>query len=219
VKILIGLLLLAGALTGQSNDWLIVPGSRVGPITAATTHEDLIKLFGATNVVDEEVTVTDGGPEPGTVIFQNRPYDSLSIVWSPEHKISVIVACYVQWPDPKDCHWHTREGITFGTTLKALERLNGRAFQLAGFAFDGSGAVTSWEGGRLAHLSAPSCGSVFMRLDPHPRNPSEERLFDQLIGDRFFSSTIPGMQVLNPEVNWLEMSFADCAHDSRPLAD
>jgi len=214
VKILIGAVLFTIALMGESNDWLIVPGTRVGPITAATTHAELVKLFGAANVVDEEVTVTDVGPDKGSVIFKNRPFDSVTVVWSSGGKISMVVPCLVQWPEPKACHWHTREGITVGTTLKALERLNGRPFQLAGFAFDGSGAVTSWEGGRLAHLNAPSCGLVFMRLDPHPRNPSEERLYDQLIGDRFFLSSIPGMQVLNPEVNWLQMSFADCARDA-----
>lgn len=218
MKSLIGLLLITGGLMGKSNDWLIVPGSRVGPITAATNHADLIELFGADNVVEEEVTISDGGPEPGTVIFKNRPYDSLSIVWSPEHKISTIVACFVQWPEPKDCHWHTREGITFGTALKALERLNGGAFQLAGFAFDGSGAVTSWEGGHLAPLKAASCGQVYVRLEAHPQNPPQKLLYEQLSGDRPFLSSIPGMQALNPRVDWLQQSFADCALDPKPPA-
>ena len=37
--------LLAATLGAQTNDWTIVPGSRVGPITASTVREDLTRLF------------------------------------------------------------------------------------------------------------------------------------------------------------------------------
>jgi hypothetical protein len=209
VRILIGLLVLAGALMGESNDWLLVPGSRVGPITAATTHADLIALFGATNVVDEEVTVTDVGPDRGSVIFKNRPFDSVTVVWSSGGKISVVVPCLVQWPDPKKCHWHTSEGITFGTTLKTLENLNGQAFDVAGFGWDYGGTVLDWKGGRLVPLRATSCGQVVVRLEAHPENPSQKRVYDQFIGDRPFLSSMPGVQTLNPRVYWIVMMF-DC---------
>jgi hypothetical protein len=218
VKVLIGLLLFASALMGRSNDWFMVPGSRVGPITSATNHADLIDLFGAANVVDEDVSISDVGPEPGTVVFKNRPYDSLVIVWSPEHKISTIVFCAFQSAEPKSCHWHTGEGITFGTTLKTIERLNGGAFDLAGFGWDYGGTVLDWKGGRLAPLRATSCGQVVVRFEAHPQNPSQKRLYEQFAGDRPFLSSLPGMKALNPRVESLEFSFADCILDSRPPA-
>jgi hypothetical protein len=210
VKILIGLLLFTGGMMGKPNDWLMVPGSRVGPITAATSHADLIDLFSAANVVDEQVAISDGGPEPGTVVFKNRPYDSLVIVWTPEHKIAAIVSCAFQAPEPKSCHWHTREGISFGTTLKTIERLNGGVFELVGFAFDYGGTITSWKGGRLAPLTATSCGQVVVRLEAHPQDPSQKRVYEQFTGDKPFLSSMPGMQALNPRVESLEVAF-DCA--------
>jgi hypothetical protein len=208
VKVLIGLLLFTGALMG-ANNWLIVPGARVGPIAAATTHADLVDIFGAANVVDEEITISDGGPEPGTAVFKNRPYDSLVIVWSPEHKISKIVFCAFQSAEPKSCHWHTREGITFGTTLKTSEHLNGGTFELAGFGWDYGGTVLDWKRGRLAPFKAASCGQVVVRLAAHPQGPSEKHLYEQFTGDRPFLSSLPGIQTLNPRVEWLEMAF-DC---------
>ncbi|MCC5626442.1 hypothetical protein LC574_36500, partial [Nostoc sp. CHAB 5715] len=47
------------ASTQPSKDTLIVPGERVGPITRTTTKQDLVKLFGASHLVDE----TTSGPE------------------------------------------------------------------------------------------------------------------------------------------------------------
>src|SRR6185295_4522998 len=47
--------------------------------------------------------------------------------------------------------WRDVHGITLGTPLKTLEKLNGKAFRV--HAFDGSaqaGQILDWEGGKLA---------------------------------------------------------------------
>jgi hypothetical protein len=94
------------------------------------------------------------------------------------------------------------DGIRIGTTLKALERLNGRPFQLAGFDFDYSGTVTSWLGGRLETIGGPAC-DIKVRLQPVlPKSPSREQLAagEATEGDRDFKSSDPNMQFLNPRV-------------------
>ncbi len=62
----VALLAMYGLPAAPENDWVIVPGKRVGPITAKTIHADLVRVFGAKNVVDEEVVAGDAGAEAGT---------------------------------------------------------------------------------------------------------------------------------------------------------
>ena len=62
--------LLMGSAAAQKNDFLIVPGQRVGPITAATTRADLDTLFGKENVQDGNFDSSDV-PEAATVVFGN----------------------------------------------------------------------------------------------------------------------------------------------------
>jgi hypothetical protein len=86
--------------------------------------------------------------------------------------------------------------------LKALERLNARPFQLAGFDFDYSGTVTSWSGGRLESISGPACEIKVRLLPSLPKSPSREQLAagEATEGDRDFKSSDANMQLLNPRV-------------------
>jgi hypothetical protein len=210
-----GLLLSFAALesAGDSNDWLIVPGKRIGPITPRTSRADLVRFFGDKNVEDSEVVVSDGGREPGTLVFAAEPDATLAVLWAddnPDLGVLSVVVCYGS-KQPDKCRWHTAEAIGFGTTLKALEHLNGRKFKLNGFDWGSGGLVTSWEGGRLERLAAP-CGRVTLRLDPAPGPASDERsdLIEQLEGDGEFWSSAAPMQALNPAVDHIGVSFQAC---------
>ena len=68
----------------QENDWVIVPGKRVGPITPAATRADLVRLFGGSQVSDSEILKTDFGTETGTIVFAERPELSLATFWKTE---------------------------------------------------------------------------------------------------------------------------------------
>lgn len=199
----------------DSNDWLIVPGKRVGPITPATTHADLVRIFGAKNVEDDDIATTDGGREWGTKVFGNQPSVSLAILWnddSPEPHIRRMIFCHTSEP-LASCRWHTADGITFGTSLKMLEKANGRKFKLNGFDWGYGGLISSWEQGRLERL-AGGCGSLTIRLDPPPGTPSEERsrLIEQVEGDEEFWSSDGAMQALNPIVDYMSISFQSCGN-------
>jgi hypothetical protein len=206
--------LLAAHSGADSNDWLIVPGKRVGPITARTTRADLVRWFGEKNVEDTEIVVSDGGREPGTLVFGSQPDATLGVLWTeeenPDAPVRAIIVCYGSRV-PDKCRWHTAEGISFGTDLKTLERLNGRKFKLNGFDWGYGGLVTSWEGARLERLATP-CGRVNLRLDPSPGPASDERsdLIEQLEGDGEFWSADAPMQALNPAVDHIGVSFQAC---------
>jgi hypothetical protein len=197
----------------QDNDWLIVPGKRVGPITASSTRADLVRVFGAKNVADGDFLTSDMGSENATRVYRDQPEMSLAIFWISDAADSHIRSVRV-CPNlilPGKCRWRTAESVTLGVTLKDLERLNGRAFQLNGFDWGFGGLITSWNGGHLDKL-ATSCGGLNLRLDP-PAGPASDdraRLMDQVEGNDEFPSADTAMQALNPVVDFLSVSFQNC---------
>jgi hypothetical protein len=109
---------------------------------------------------------------------------------------------YLVWIAGKQSRWRTPEGISLGTSLSMLQRANRRAFRMAGFAFDGSGTVVSWAGGRLTAASGSSC-QMRLSLDPGRidwRTRADRMAFEAVVGDRVFSSGHPAIQQLNPVV-------------------
>ncbi len=213
VSLLLAICGLFGMVRGEEYDWLIVPGKRVGPIVAGTTRADLTRLFGAKNIDDGEILRSDLGTETGSIVYPNAPDLSLAVFWindAPDSRIRRVRIC----PDvnlPGKCRWHTAEGITLGSALRDLERLNGRAFQLNGFDWGMGGLITAWQGGRLEKLSA-ACGGLTVRVDPAPGPASDERarLLDVVEGDDEFSSAHAAMQGLNPVIDFISFSFQNC---------
>jgi hypothetical protein len=203
----------ASLASADSNDWLIVPGKRAGPITPKTKRADLVRCFGAKNVEDGEIITSDGGREAGTLVFGDQPDASLGILWvddTPDAGIRSIVFCNGSERAEK-CRWHTEDGISFGTDLKTLERRNGRKFKLNGFDWGYGGLITSWESGRLERLSV-ACGRVTLRVDPRPGEASDERqsLIEQVEENDEFLSSDAAMQALNPVVDHISMFFQAC---------
>ena len=90
--------------------------------------------------------------------------------------------------------------ISLGTSLKELEHLNGRPFRLAGFAWDYSGTVLSWDKGSLAEEFDGGNGRLLLRLDPRSDSDVPQAEQSQVMGDGDFSSDHPVMQKLNPRV-------------------
>jgi hypothetical protein len=198
--------LLVAVLPAQAQqDWLIVPGVRIGPVTASTSEADLRKIFGASAIVDKAIYVGEDVETPGTVINEkNAPGKSLGIVWKGPKSRRVPDLILICWASGKgNCAWRTASGIGMGTTLKDLERLNGRAFTLAGFAWDREGMVTSWEGGKLAGLTK----GLLLRLRPRDGAPLSDEESRSVMGAEACSSSNPVMQKANPEVFAMEFQF------------
>ena len=200
--------LLIGSASAQKNDWLIVPGQRVGPITASTSRADLDTLFGKGNVRDSSL---DGSevPEAATVVFGNDTSAALAVTWDKERP-SAIHICFGTQTGP--CKWRTASGVRIGLPLSELQKLNGKSFQLAGFASDGQGAVTSWRHGSLEEDPA-GCGHLVVRLAPEaelegrPPTRQESSLLKSLQGEKPYSSGSLAILDLNPMVSALELQF------------
>lgn len=190
--------LLFSACTSQKHDWIVEPGVRVGPITASSSVQDLRKAFGDSAVVDGDIDIGEGVTELGTVVDLG-PSKRLAVLWKAPHKNpSKVIVCY-EWSQG-DCMWRTSSGIGMNTTLKDLEKLNGRPFKLLGFGWDLSGTVFSWEGGNLAASSK----GLILRLSPSQTDSEEYRT---VLGDGEFLSSLPAMQKLNPTVYQMDLEF------------
>jgi len=200
--------LLPRSAAAQRIDWLIVPGQRVGPITAATTRADLDTLFGKDNVRDGSLDISEI-PEAATVVFGNDPSAALAITWDRERP-STIHICFGTQTGP--CKWRTASGVRIGLPLMELQKINGKSFQLTGYGSDESGTVTSWRHGTLEE-DPSACGHLMVRLTPaaevegRPLSKQESSLLKQFQGDKPYSSGTLSLQDLDLLVSALELQF------------
>lgn len=207
VRWMMAVALLAASATAQKNDWVIVPGQRVGPITAATTRAELDELFGKENVGERNLDISDG-PDVATVVLGAETSAALAITWEQERAASVYI-CFGTKTGP--CRWRTASGIRIGLPVRELEKLNGKGFQAGGFAQD-QGRVVSWRKGALEEGPA-ACGHLVVRLSPaaeaegREMSKGESDLLKQLQGDKPYGSSYLPMLELNTIVSGLEMQF------------
>lgn len=178
--------------------WLLASDPAHDAVHASDTEADLRARYGAENVVRDRIYLGEGETEPGTIIFPGDSTRLLEVRWA--DTVQRIHPVTVSPVGPKT-RWVVPPGVSLGTSLLELERLNGGPFNLFGFETDGEGTVSDWAGGRLGTLwSSPSDNNrlVWVRLSPHENDAHELR--DQVFGDKLFSSSHPAMQGLNPTV-------------------
>jgi hypothetical protein len=177
-----------------TDPWLILASRASASINPHTIRADLVRAFGPSNVVDQDGDVGEGETEPGIVVFPKDAQRSIEILWKdPDKKTKPNWATI----SGKRSLWHGVRGMSLGTSLSELERLNGRAFKPAGFGWDYSGTVTSWENGVLASELDGGHGRHILRLDS--RTPETvDKDVAQVEGEYDFSSNHPVTQKLNP---------------------
>ena len=178
----------------------IVPGVRVGAITKNVSESELKKIYGSKNVKSDTIGLGEGETIPGTVIFPNDKNRRIEIVW--KDKVKKKLPDFIQLFGEKSL-WKTKEGISLGTSLKNLEKINGKPFVLAGFEWDYSGTVTSWKGGNLGKIGQ----KITLRLNPENYDKVPQKDLDAVVGDGDFSSKNKAMQRINPKVYFIIVNF------------
>ena len=165
----------------DARDRTIVPGKRVGAITAASTEAGLARVYGAANVKQAKIHVGEGELAPGLTILPGTR-DELQVQFAQKGGVEFVRI------RGRRARWRTGNGIRIGTTAAALTRLNGRAFGVTGFGWDYPGRVINWRGGRLGgkvRLLVLELGAT--RKVP----PARER---RVLGEGPFSSAHPVMK-------------------------
>jgi hypothetical protein len=205
-----------GSMAGQSvapaNDWLVVPGVRIGPITASTTRSDLQRLFPAGAVRDDDIELDEGLVKPGTFVFRGTSAEELAIFWTGKeadaHPKEVFL-CFGRRKGP--CRWQSDGGIRVGMRLTELETMNGKPFMVASFGWDYGGNVTSWANGKLARLDCN--GRLILALDAERVRIGEYAVkltpdeMHVVLGGHDVSSADQAMRKINPGVVGLFYQF------------
>jgi hypothetical protein len=185
----------------ESNPWLILASGGKGAINSHTTREDLVRLYGESNVVDHDADVGDGEMEPETVLFPNDPERRIEILWKDPVRRAEPSSVAVRG---KISRWHAVRGISLGTTSSQLQRVNGRPFRwtLTNDGTDMAQELISWRGGVL-EKELQADGRVILSLEYSPTKRTKPR------GPSDFSldSDSPVMRTQNPSIHKITWVF------------
>jgi hypothetical protein len=165
----------------------------IGPITPTTSEAELRKSLKAVDVAQTELS-SEGETEKGTTLYPNDPSRKIEIRWQDEQRKTP------RHVSTQGNYWKTESGIGIGTSLKELEKQNGKPFTLNGFAWDYEGTVCSWEGGNLEKTLMSPNTRILLRLSPSGKNYQGTKLYSQVNGERCYPSSHKAMQFLNPKV-------------------
>lgn len=186
---------------GQDDgEWRIVPGQRIGRVSAAATEQELIRAYGAGAVQQTRVELGEGETAPGTILFGADSLRRLEVLWQDTVARARPARVIVRGTSGM---WHLPPGIRLGTRLRELEKYNQGAFTLAGFGWDYGGAIVDWGGGALA----AQLPGVRLYLDPGTER-RDDPAYSKVLGDRDYPSSSAPMQALDPRVYQIFVDFA-----------
>ena len=180
-------------------DWVIVPGQRAGPIDGATSEAKLVELFGARNITHEPFDVEPGVALPATVVFAADRERRAVVLWRDAEKRTSPESVVIRG---ERTVWKTDKGITLGTPLATLRRLNGKPLILTGFGSDLGGTVLDCNGGSLTEFGQDGPKGIVgrmlvVRVEPDPAL-RDTAAYQQAIGESELSSDSDAMRALNP---------------------
>lgn len=170
-----------------------------GPFGRNASHADLVKAFGSSNVVYQDIDGTEGETIKASVLYPNDPKAKLEIIWGDEkaRRRPMIRA--------KDqSSWASANGIRIGMALEEIEKMNGKPFKLSGFDWDDGGRVRDWQGGALAK---PLPGGCIVSVEfVHAEDVPEANL-SKVTGDGEFLSDGADMRAVEPYVAVVTISY------------
>jgi hypothetical protein len=162
---------------------------------------DLVRLFGTSNVVDEDVDVGDGEMQPATFLFPQDPERRIEILWKDPDRRANPSSAEIRG---KKSRWHGVHGVSLGTTLTELQQINGRpfSFALVNDGTDMADELISWHGGSL-EKDSQAVGRVILWLEGSPSNRTPPT------GPMDFSaeSNTPRIQKMNLSISSMTWAF------------
>ena len=168
-----------------SIDRKIIPNESVGLITSSTTKSALNKLYDKGNIRE-----TIKGTE---VIFDNTA-DNITIEWNDGNLTPKIIR--IKNPNS---NWKTKEGVGIGSTIKEVEKANGKPFTIYGYEIDAylAGTVKNWNSGNLQGLN--------LQFKITKEIPLE--VYMEIMGDRGILSNNPLLEKAGLQVENITVEF------------
>lgn len=194
--VLLLLLLLAGVVYAAPDSYLIVSGQGFGQFKASLGIAGLEKL-----IKPEEFGEGESNGHPSADIFMMTPEKRITVILDSKKKVRAMVI------HGDKSVWHTKEGITLGTSLATLEKLNGKAFHFRSFEGEHQGEIVDWGQGKLAAalfrvkvtFASPMHAKGYAGL-----NEAEKLEIEK---PRVYSSSDSVACRLNPVVETIELGF------------
>ena len=133
------------AVPAKLENFVIVPGNRVGPITMDSCNRDVIEQIYGPMAKADSVTIPGNQRDKGLVLFPDDPARRLEIWWFQPHSTTFPAMFRAEG---EGSFWRTNTGIRIGSTLKQVEQINGRPFSLVTIpGRPGVLQVSNWNGG------------------------------------------------------------------------
>jgi hypothetical protein len=143
----------------------------------------------------DSLYIIDGMYGEGVVLFPDNPRRRVEIYWEKEFDTKRPAYIRIDGDSTGVSDWKTSNGITIGTPLADLVKLNGKAFDISGFGWDYGGFVTDWKGGNFN-------SSMMIRMEPAGNEASAK-----VSGEGVFASDNADMVAANPKVSRMEFRF------------
>jgi hypothetical protein len=186
---------------GAADSRKIVVAKSFGAVTAKTTRAEVAAIYGTANVRDAEIRGPEGTTFPGTVVYGKKPADRFEIIWvDPKTKRKPEIVRVGR----AKTRWQTTHGITIGTSLKEIEKLNGKPLTLNGFGWDLGGGVISWNGGKLAKECYGKLLLTFDAIGEEKLTPKEA---SKVMGEQEVRSNSSVMRKLDIRVEELALAL------------
>ncbi|OLP16731.1 hypothetical protein BST81_20065 [Leptolyngbya sp. 'hensonii'] len=179
------------------NDLRIIPGVRVGPVTAKMTRADLVRLFGGSKLQDRTILGPEGIGSFAATRVNLGPEKSFLVVWKDSRRRQML--------DIRDLGpaWKTPEGIGIGMGLDQLRQVLGE-FQFLGFGWDYGGGVLLEQ----TRLGKRYSGKLILRLDVNYQKAQKyEQDYRAVSGDQTVSSDNPQLKNLEVRVSQMYVIF------------
>ena len=179
------------------NPLMIVPGERVGEITANTNREQLTELFppNRAKLEDVEVPLGEGMTAQGTKVEISKE-NQFTIIWKNEEKSQVDRVVNF------GSAWYLPEGINVNTIWETLQEKLGD-FQLFGFRWDYGGTL-QLEGTPLEKYQ----DYLIIRVAPSLEAiSSNTEALNAVSGERLIESKNQNLQQLDLKVSEIIVTF------------
>jgi len=169
-----------------------------------TSHEALVKAFGAENVVYKKIDAPQGSTGMATIVFERDRERRFLIEWRDEEKRARPIYIGIDGSSK----WIAPLGIKIGTLIAEVEKQNGRPFRLNGFGWDLGGAARfGTDDGRLGNL--PGGCHLGLTFEPTAEGLPLGGRYRTLNGNHDLRSDMPLLREVKPAVVEIFIVYAE----------
>lgn len=178
------------------NNTSIVPGKRVGAVTAKTTRADLVEMFGESKLKDDVVLEDEGTISVPVTKVNLGGEKYFTVAWEEDTRKTLL---YIR---DFGSAWKTPEGIGVGTSFQELRKKLGD-FKLTGLGWDYGGFI-NLETTKLSEYQGILSLQVAPTQEAIKKYPQQH---EAVLSDRELSSTNPNWQPLDIKVSQMTVHF------------